>query len=345
MQAPLLIELLTEELPPKSLRRLQDAFAAEIGAELARLHLAANAKAKAFATPRRLALLIENVSDKSADAEQSVDGPQSSNAKAVEGFARKHKLEPKDLQRKQTPKGEIVVANVRTPGASLDAALAEVVERAVKKLPIAKVMRWGSGEAQFVRPVHGLVMLHGSRVVPGRVLDVASGNRTRGHRFMSSGEITLKSAAEYERALRDEGKVIADFAARRAEIEKQLQAEAARLGAKLGAYEDLLDEVTALVEHPSVYVGSFEASFLEVPHECLTLTMRQNQKYFPLFDASGKLLPKFLIVSNMQVAEARNIVAGNQRVVRPRLEDARFFYHQDRKTRLETRVPLLGKVV
>ena len=345
MPAPLLIELLTEELPPKSLRRLQDAFAAEIGAELGRLRLAANAKAKAFATPRRLALLIENVSDKSADTEQSVDGPQSSNAKAVEGFARKHKLEPKDLQRKQTPKGEIVVANVRTPGASLDAALVEVVERAVKKLPIAKVMRWGSGEAQFVRPVHGLVMLHGSRVVPGRVLDVASGNRTRGHRFMSSGEITLKSAAEYERALRDEGKVIADFAARRAEIEKQLQAEAARLGAKLGAYEDLLDEVTALVEHPSVYVGSFEASFLEVPHECLTLTMRQNQKYFPLFDASGKLLPKFLIVSNMQVAEARNIVAGNQRVVRPRLEDARFFYHQDRKTRLEARVPQLARVV
>src|SRR5678809_563332 len=157
MPAPLLIELLTEELPPKSLRRLQDAFVAEIGAELGRLRLAANAKAKAFATPRRLALLIENVSDKSADTEQSVDGPQSSNAKAVEGFARKHKLEPKDLQRKQTPKGEIAIANV---------------------------MRWGSGEAQFVRPVHGLVMLHGSRVVPGRVLDVASGNRTRGHRFM-----------------------------------------------------------------------------------------------------------------------------------------------------------------
>jgi glycyl-tRNA synthetase beta chain len=346
MQAPLLVELLTEELPPKSLRRLQDAFADEIVNEIIRNRLKErDPKKKAFATPRRLAVLIEDVSDNGSESHHSADGPQSNNAKAVEGFARKYKLDPKDLERKQTPKGEIVVANYTVPGVNLDAVLAEIVEKAIKKLPIAKVMRWGSGEAQFVRPVHGLVMLHGTRLVPGKVLEIASGNRTRGHRFMSAGEIIFNSASDYERTLLEEGKVIADFTARRAEIEKQLQAEAARQRAKLGAYEDLLDEVTALVEHPSIYVGSFEASFLEVPHECLILTMRQNQKYFPLFDAAGKLLPKFLIVSNMQVADARNIVAGNQRVVRPRLEDARFFYDQDRKARLEARVPQLAKVV
>jgi glycyl-tRNA synthetase beta chain len=207
------------------------------------------------------------------------------------------------------------------------------------------MMRWGSGDAQFVRPVHGLVMLHGSRVVPGKVLGLESGNRTRGHRFMGAAAIVLLSAEEYERKLLDEGKVLADFEKRKAEIDGQLQAEAKKQKASLGEYQTLLDEVTALVEHPSVYIGEFDKAFLEVPQECLILTMRQNQKYFPLFDAGGKLLPKFLIVSNMKVADPRHIVTGNQRVVRPRLEDARFFFNQDRKQRLEERIPPLSKVV
>ncbi|HEV3009413.1 MAG TPA: glycine--tRNA ligase subunit beta, partial [Burkholderiales bacterium] len=190
-----------------------------------------------------------------------------------------------------------------------------------------------------------LVMLHGAKVVPGKVLNLSSANKTRGHRFMGNGELALADAGEYEERLRNDGMVIADFAARRAEIERQLQAQASREKGALGTYEDLLNEVTALVEHPSVYVGGFEASFLEVPQECLILTMRQNQKYFPLFDSAGKLLPRFLIVSNMKVADARNIIGGNERVVRPRLEDARFFYNQDRKVRLESRVPQLAKVV
>ncbi|MEA3194107.1 MAG: glycyl-tRNA synthetase beta chain [Betaproteobacteria bacterium] len=345
MEASLLIELLTEELPPKSLVRLQDAFANELVAEIVRHRLKdRDPKKKAFATPRRLAVLIPGVLDKGADSENPVEGPQSSNAKAVEGFAKKHKLDPKDLERRQTPKGEIVVAHVKLPGVSLDAVLAEIVEKAIKKLPIAKVMRWGSGEAQFVRPVHGLVMLHGKKVVPGSVLGLQSGNRTRGHRFMGTGEIALASADEYEQKLA-EGSVVADFERRKGEIDSQLQAAAAREKGSLGEYRDLLDEVTALVEQPSVYVGTFDAAFLAVPQECLILTMRQNQKYFPLFDASGKLLPKFLIVSNMKVADPRHIIGGNQRVVRPRLEDARFFYDQDRKTRLEARVPALAKVV
>ena len=206
-------------------------------------------------------------------------------------------------------------------------------------------MRWGSGDAQFVRPVHGLVMMHGSKIVPGKVLGLESGNRTHGHRFMGKSDITLVNADEYEKKLLDEGMVLADFEKRKSEIDKQLQIEARKQSASLGEYQNLLDEVAGLVELPSVYVGEFEKAFLEVPQECLILTMRQNQKYFPLFDAAGKLTGKFLIVSNMKVTDASHIIGGNQRVVRPRLEDARFFYNQDRKQRLEERIPLLAKVV
>jgi len=188
-------------------------------------------------------------------------------------------------------------------------------------------------------------MMHGARVVAGSVLGLASGNRTQGHRFMGKRAITLTGADRYLDQLRDEGSVVCSFAERKSAIERALTEHAARQDADLGGYQDLLDEVTALVEHPSVYLGSFPASFLDVPQECLILTMRQNQKYFPLFDRAGKLLPRFLIVSNMKVADPRHIIGGNERVVRPRLEDARFFYDQDRKLRLEERVPQLGKVV
>ena len=229
-------------------------------------------------------------------------------------------------------------------GVKLDSILPSIVDNVIKKLPVSKIMRWGEGQAQFVRPVHGLVMMHGKRVVPGTVLGVRAGNTTSGHRFMGAASIRLSNADEYEARLLKDGRVIADFATRKSEIDKQLQAEAKRQKASLGEYQDLLDEVTALVEFPAIYAGTFDASFLEVPHECLILTMRQNQKYFPLFAPDGKLLPKFLIVSNMRV-DPRPIVSGNERVVRPRLEDARFFFNQDRKVRLEARVPQLAKVV
>ncbi len=346
MEASLLVELLTEELPPKSLRRLADAFAEQVVSEIIKHRLKDHdPRHRTFATPRRLAVLIPDVRAKALDSEHSVEGPPSSNQKAVEGFARKHKLAPESLERRPTAKGEIVVANFTLPGVELESVLAQIVEQALSKLPVPKMMRWGDGEVQFVRPVHGLVMLHGARVVPGAVLGVAASSTTHGHRFMGIGSIALSSADEYEARLRDDGMVIADFAVRRAEIERQLRSEAKRLGAQLGEFADLLEEVTALVEHPSVYLGAFDAAFLEVPQESLILTMRQNQKYFPLFDASGRLLPKFLIVSNMRVADPRHIVDGNQRVVRPRLEDARFFYNQDRKTRFEARVPQLAKVI
>ena len=346
MSETLLVELLTEELPPKSLRAVSDAFARALAAELERDGFVKQPVARAFATPRRLAVRIAGVAARSPDVEREVQGPQiSAQAQAVSGFARKNGIAVEQLERRTTPKGEIYVARVRTPGRPLDEVLAEKVQAALKALPIPKLMRWGSGDAQFIRPVHGLVLMHGTRAVPGTVLGIPAGSTTRGHRFLASASIPLASADDYEAALERQGNVIADFAARRALIERQLVARAKAEHASLGTYEDLLDEVTALVEHPAVYLGTFDPGFLAIPQECLILTMRQNQKYFPLFDAGGKLQPKFLIVSNMEVRDPRHIIAGNERVVRPRLEDARFFYEQDRRQALEARVPALARVV
>ncbi len=353
-EATLLVELLTEELPPKSLSELASAFADKVTDGLLAERLvqrdASNPvplfdPSKLLATPRRLAILVPDVLASAGDASKEVDGPPvTAKPEAVAGFAKKQGVDPSALQQRDGPKGKIYFAKVTLKGATLDTKLAGIVADAVKKLPIPKVMRWGDGEAQFVRPAHGLVMLHGTKIVPGEVLGLQSGNKTRGHRFMSTGEIALSGADEYEQKMLS-GKVVVDFGKRKVEIERQLQAEAKKLNASLGEYQALLDEVTALVEHPSVYVGEFDKAFLEVPQECLILTMQQHQRYFPLFDAAGKLTGKFLIVSNMQVADPRHIIGGNQRVVRPRLEDARFFYDQDRKQRLEERVPLLAKVV
>jgi glycyl-tRNA synthetase beta chain len=348
MGASLLVELLTEELPPKALSALGLAFANGIREELAALGLAPKTGKyeNDLATPRRLAVLIQDVAERAASEEREVTGPSTgAPPAAVAGFAKKHGVAVESLQKKAASKGEVFVARVKAGGASLDEALAGVVERVVRKLPIPKVMRWGDGDAQFVRPVHGLVMLHGSRVVPGSVLGLASGNRTQGHRFMGTRNLALASAEDYLARLRDDGSVICRFAERKSAIERGLTEHAARQDADLGTYQDLLDEVSALVEHPNVYLGAFPPSFLDVPQECLILTMRQNQKYFPLFDRAAKLLPRFLIVSNMKVADPRHIIGGNERVVRPRLEDARFFYDQDRKVRLEERVPQLAKVV
>ena len=344
-KATLLVELLTEELPPKSLRALSEAFATHVARALAKAQLT-TASPTVFATPRRLAFTLEGVAASAAGRDSEVTGPSASApANAIAGFARKHGLSPEQLEKRDTPKGPVMLARVKTKGAVLDELLAGMVEEALKALPIPKIMRWGSGDAQFVRPVHGLVMLHGERVVPGAVLGISAGRSTAGHRFLSAGAISVHRADGFASQLEKEGKVIPSFAVRRAEIERQLKAAAAKESADLGGYADLLDEVTALVEFPQIYGGSFDRTFLEVPAECLILTMRQNQKYFPLFDGKGHLLPRFLIVSNMVVGDPRHIVGGNERVVRPRLEDARFFYNHDRKMRLEARVPQLAKVV
>ena len=348
MRATLLVEILTEELPPKSLRTLSEAFMEHLCGDLAKAQLASpdGAGRRAYATPRRIAVSIANVAAAAEDREIEVTGPSAKAApQAIAGFAKKHGVAVENLERRDGPKGEVMVARVRLKGAVLDQVLAATVTDALAALPIAKVMRWGAGEAQFARPVHGIVMLHGERPLRATVMGLTAGNRTSGHRFMGARSIVIESADAYQEKLRSEGMVIADFAERRTQIEAQLKALAGKHAADLGAYQDLLDEVTALVEHPTVYAGSFDPSYLQVPQECLILTMRQNQKYFPLFDSHGKLLASFLIVSNMKVADPRHIVGGNERVVRPRLEDARFFYHQDRKQRLETRVPQLARVV
>jgi glycyl-tRNA synthetase beta chain len=350
--APLLVELLTEELPPKALRHLGESFAAALVAKLREDGYAAEGAAvTAFATPRRLGALVDKVSDQAPDQARTVLGPAVSAGldkdgkptQALAGFARKQGVGVEALTRVQGAKGEQFAYQSVVTGGRLDDSLAPHVAEALRRLPMPKVMRWGAGDAEFVRPAHGLMMLHGDRVVPGTVLGLASGRTTRGHRFLSEGEISVRHAADYERDLEDMGRVVASFGRRRARIEELLRERAG--GASLAADDALIDEVTALVEWPVAYEAHFEKAFLEVPQECLMLTMRQNQKYFPLVDGQGKLLNRFLLVSNMRTEHPGHIIHGNERVLRARLADAKFFYDQDRRRRLEALVPQLGAVV
>jgi glycyl-tRNA synthetase beta chain len=341
----LLIELLTEELPPKSLKRLSEAFETNLydflsGDKL----LASGSKSVVFATPRRLAVRFTEVLTKQADAESSRRGPKvGSPQQAVEGFARGLGVPVEKLEIREG----YYCRTVKVRGEPATKIIPEIVNRALKALPIPKTMRWGAGEAQFVRPVHGVILLHGNKVVPGTVLGLKSGNKTRGHRFLSKGLITIKQARDYEKILKQSGKVFASFDARRETIVKALDAAAKKLDASwnLGKGEELVGEVTSLVEYPVVLAGGFDPAFLEVPKECLVISMQQHQKYFPLADKEGKLLPRFLFVSNMKAANPKEIVHGNERVLRARLSDARFFYDQDRKQRLADRLPRLGNVV
>jgi glycyl-tRNA synthetase beta chain len=314
-------------------------------------------KLQVYATPRRLAVLIHNVSPKAEDKLESkklMPAKVAYDATGMPTTALTKRLE-KDgasvdqLSRKTEGGNEFVYLSQTMPGVTLSAGLQGVLEDTIAKLPIPKVMSYqlphSTETVKFVRPAHGLVALHGTEIVSVQALGLSAGRTTHGHRFLGARDIALKNASEYEARLQSEGKVIASFDARRRHIDVQLKAKAAELGCALGKYENLLDEVTALVEWPVVYAAGFDPEFLSVPQECLILTMRTNQKYFPLFNNAGRLTERFLVVSNMEVADPVNIIEGNKRVVRPRLADARFFYEQDRKVRLETRVPALGKVV
>lgn len=368
MSKPLLVELYTEELPPKALKKLGEAFASGIAAGLKQRGLLDKDDYTVYATPRRLAVLFAAVLDRGADQpiEQKLmpldvvkkNGTASLEKKLASlGRAHMAALFPDGRDGsdafviKKEGKSEFIYLQMLSLGQPLARALDESLQESLEKLPIPKVMTYqlsdGITTAKFVRPAHGLVALHGSDIVDftARDLGLKAGRITHGHRFLGKANIELANATEYESRLLETGKVVASFDRRRTLIESELKSKAAEFGASLGDYAGLLDEVTALVEWPVVYVAEFDPAFLEVPQECLILTMRTNQKYFPLFDATGKLTHRFLIVSNMQVANPVNIVSGNQRVVRPRLEDARFFYNQDRRERLETRVPRLGKVV
>jgi glycyl-tRNA synthetase beta chain len=367
MSQTLLVELYTEELPPKALRKLGEAFASGIAAGLKQRGVLERDGHTVFATPRRLAVLFDAVLDKGVDqpVEQKLmpmdvvrkpNGPAALEKKlAAMGRGHMAALFPDGRDGsdafviKQEGKAEFVYLQTIAKGQTLDRALEESLNESIDRLPIPKVMTYqlpdGLTTVKFVRPAHGLVALHGDKVIKVRTLGLTAGRTTHGHRFLGNADIELKSATDYEAALQDSGKVVAGFDKRRGLIETQLQAQAKALNASLGDYSVLLDEVTALVEWPVVYTASFDEAFLEVPQECLILTMRTNQKYFPLFDSAGKLTHRFLIVSNMQVADPAHIISGNQRVVRPRLDDARFFYNQDRKERLEARISRLGKVV
>ena len=352
--ATLLVEILTEELPPKALARLAQAFANALRADLDQDgFLEHGAEMRWFATPRRLAVTLSRVRAVAPDAPVERQGPLVKSAldakgqptQALLGFARKNGVSVEILEQRDTPKGKAFFYRAMATGSVLDTNLELKVAAALKALPIPKVMRWGGGDAEFVRPAHGLVMLHGSRIVPGAVLGLESGNKTLGHRFLSSGPVVLNDAGDYERALRDEGHVIASFDERRAAIAQGLK-EAAGDAAAFAPDDALLDEVTALTEAPAVYAGSYSSEFLDVPQECLVLSMKQHQKYFPLLDAgSKKLIARFLVVSNLPTADPGNIVHGNERVLRARLSDAKFFFDQDRKVTLESRVPQLASVV
>jgi len=354
----LLVELLTEELPPKALAKLGEVFSERIVAGLRASGLLdrEDAAVRGFAAPRRLGVSIAEVLDQASAHEVTEKIMPVSVAFDGEGKptqALLKKLQARGIpleaiasfERRMDGKAEALFYSRVEAGAKLSQVLATIVNDAVKALPIPKVMRWGDSEVQFVRPVHKLTMLHDGEVMPGTVLGLEAGRTTMGHRFMGHTEIVLATAEDYEPTLLREGMVMPNFADRRAEIERQLQEQADAQQASLGEYADLLDEVTALVEHPTVYVGEFENEFLKVPQECLILTMRANQKYFPLFERSGRLTNRFLIVSNMRPKNPIHIITGNQRVVRPRLADARFFFDQDRKATLESRLPRLGSVV
>ncbi|WP_018152501.1 glycine--tRNA ligase subunit beta [Leeia oryzae] len=353
MQETLLIELLTEELPPKALATLGQVFAQTVFDELVKLQLVgADVELQPFASPRRLAVRIPAVS--SIQPEQQIErkGPAVASGMkdgqptpALQGFARSCGVDVSVLQTMSDGKQDVFVFRSSKPGAALASLLPDVLTTAIKKLPIPKVMRWGDTDVQFVRPVKSLIVLLGNEVLPVELLGLTSGRVTRGHRFLSSGELTIAHADDYARVLFEDGKVVASVAARKSLIEKELSQAAASLNATIGADVALIDEVAALVEWPVVYVGRFEDEFLKVPQECLMLTMQQNQKYFPLLDAAGKLLPTFLVVSNLKTDDPSHIIQGNERVLRARLSDARFFFEQDQKTKLDNRVARLADVV
>jgi glycyl-tRNA synthetase beta chain len=348
--ATLLVELLTEELPARGLRELGERLGRTVADALAKAgFVPADAPLATFATPRRIAFALGGVARIQPEQQIERKGPSVSAAwkdgaptPALTGFARSCGVPIESLERTGEGKAECFVFRTTRAGEPLDVHLPALVEGALKGLPAHKLMRWGSGETEFIRPIHGLVMLWGAEVLPGTVMGLEAGRTTRGHRFLGESTVSIDHADDYAETLRRRGHVMADFAARAAFIGDALTRAA---GDATLADPSLIEEVTALVELPAVYEGRFDPAFLAVPQECLMLTMKANQKYFPLLDAGGRLLERFLIVSNMPIEAPAHIVHGNERVLRARLSDARFFFDQDRKGRLDSLVEPLASVV
>ena len=346
-----LVEVGTEELPPLALPELEAAFAEGIRKGLGEAALS-HGEIRSFATPRRLAVLVRDLADMQQVQSIKLKGPPVSAAFGKDGaptpaalkFAEKCGVDVGGLKRVTEGKGEFLFFEGSKPGQKTGGLLAGIVQRSLDQLPIPKRMHWGASTAEFVRPVHWLVMLQGSETIPARLLDTDSGNTTRGHRFMAPQDFALAQPADYEAALRERGKVVADFATRRAQIREQVIAVGKSLGGNAIVDDALLDEVTALVEWPSSLAGGFEARFLELPREVLISTLQHHQRYFPVEGAGGKLLAHFITVSNIESREPAKVRAGNERVVRPRLSDAAFFWNQDRKQPLAARRAALDAV-
>ncbi|MFP4606273.1 MAG: glycine--tRNA ligase subunit beta [Thiohalospira sp.] len=351
-RADLLVEIGTEELPPRALQQLANALRDGLlrGLDEARLE---PGEAEVFAAPRRLAVRIRGVRRAQDDQSQERRGPAVDAAfdadgnptRAATGFAGSCGVEVADLDRLETDKGTWLVYRYTEPGRPAADLIPAALERAVEGLPIPRRMRWGDSEAAFVRPVHWLVILLGDAVVPAELLETAAGNTSGGHRFHHPGPVTIPDAASYPGPLENEGWVVADFDDRRARIRGQVEEQARAAGGRAWIEEDLLDEVTAMVEWPVALTGSFDRRFLAIPHEALMASMQGHQKYFPVVDDDGALLPAFVTVANIASHRPEEVRAGNERVIRPRLEDTEFFWDHDRRIPLADRLPHLGGIV
>ena len=351
-QQTFLTEIGTEELPPKALRSLAESFAANLTAELAAANLT-HGDVTWYAAPRRLAVKIAGLAESAADREVEKRGPAIAQAfdaegkptKAAEGWARGCGITVDQADRMVTDKGEWLLYRAVEKGNKAKELLADMVSRALAKLPIPKLMRWGDKETHFVRPVHTVTMLMGADVIPGEVLGITSDRVIRGHRFMGEAEFTIAHADEYPAILETRGKVMADYDARKAMIKRDAEKAALALGGVADLTDSLLEEVTSLVEWPVVLTAKFEEKFLAVPSEALVYTMKGDQKYFPVYDKNGSLMPNFIFVANIESSDPSQIIAGNEKVVRPRLADAEFFFKTDCKKRLEDNLPRLSTVL
>ncbi|WP_159281820.1 glycine--tRNA ligase subunit beta [Rahnella variigena] len=347
-----LVEIGTEELPPKALRSLAESFAANLTAELDAANLP-HGDVKWFAAPRRLALKVSGLHESQADREVEKRGPAVAQAfdaegkpsKAAEGWARGCGITVDQADRLVTDKGEWLVYRAHVKGESAQQLLPAMIATSLSKLPIPKLMRWGDSDVQFVRPVHTVTLLLGDELIPAKILGIDSARTVRGHRFMGEPEFTIDNADQYPQILLERGKVIADYEQRKALIKQDAEKAAKEIGGIADLSESLLEEVASLVEWPVVLTAKFEEKFLAVPAEALVYTMKGDQKYFPVYDAAGKLLPNFIFVANIESKDPQQIISGNEKVVRPRLADAEFFFNTDRKKRLEDNLPRLETVL
>ena len=352
MQKTFLVEIGTEELPPKSLRTLAESFAANFIEQLDNANLE-HGEVLWYASPRRLALKVLNLNDTQPDSQIVKRGPAVSAAfdangsptKAAEGWARGCGIDISQAERIQTDKGEWLSYTHNQKGQSVVNLLCDMVKNTLNKLPIPKPMRWAARQVEFIRPSHTVTMLYGDELVPGIILDIQSNRIIRGHRFMGEQQFTIDNADQYPEILEQRGKVVADYDKRKSIIKQQAEEAAAKLNGKADLTESLLEEVSSLVEWPVVLTAKFEERFLEVPAESLVYTMKGDQKYFPVYDKQGKLLPNFIFVANIESKDPQIVISGNEKVVRPRLADAEFFYKTDLKQRLEDRLPRLETVL